>query len=59
MNAALSFRVSVCRLLSASRLRECGGTGRLLPIYRHRRGFRSGGRSLAYAKELLLGKINQ
>ncbi|XP_043563916.1 complex I assembly factor ACAD9, mitochondrial isoform X1 [Chiloscyllium plagiosum] len=59
MSAALLFRVSVCRLLSASRLRGRGGTGRLLPIYRHRRGFRAGGRSLAYAKELLLGKIFQ
>ncbi|XP_043563917.1 complex I assembly factor ACAD9, mitochondrial isoform X2 [Chiloscyllium plagiosum] len=59
MSAALLFRVSVCRLLSASRLRGRGGTGRLLPIYRHRRGFRAGGRSLAYAKELLLGKSRQ
>ncbi|XP_060691527.1 complex I assembly factor ACAD9, mitochondrial [Hemiscyllium ocellatum] len=59
MSAARLFRVSACRLLAASRLPERGGTGRLLPVYRHHRGFRSDGRSLAYAKELLLGRINQ
>ncbi|XP_048403550.2 complex I assembly factor ACAD9, mitochondrial isoform X2 [Stegostoma tigrinum] len=54
-------RVSACRLPLASgkRLREDGSTGRLLPTCCHHRGFRSADRSLAYVKELILGKINQ
>ncbi|XP_048462675.1 complex I assembly factor ACAD9, mitochondrial [Rhincodon typus] len=60
-SGVLLARLSACRLLLASgkRLREDGSTGRLLPTCCHHRGFRSDGRSLAYAKELILGKINQ
>ncbi|XP_041047915.1 complex I assembly factor ACAD9, mitochondrial isoform X1 [Carcharodon carcharias] len=56
MSGAALFRVSASRLLSASGKR---GAGSLLPACCHRRGFRTDGRSLAYAKDLFLGKINQ
>ncbi|XP_078065808.1 complex I assembly factor ACAD9, mitochondrial isoform X1 [Mustelus asterias] len=57
MAAAAWLRVSACRLLSASgrRLPEHGATTACC----HRHGFSTDSRSLAYAKDLMLGKINQ
>ncbi|XP_072328655.1 complex I assembly factor ACAD9, mitochondrial [Scyliorhinus torazame] len=62
MSGAAWIRVSACRLLAASRKcfpEQCAAAVRLLPARCHRRGFSTDGRSLAYAKDLMLGKINQ
>uniref|UniRef100_UPI00398EC25D complex I assembly factor ACAD9, mitochondrial n=1 Tax=Pristiophorus japonicus TaxID=55135 RepID=UPI00398EC25D len=62
MSAAALLRVSVSRLLPASgkRLPKHPGAGRpLLLAFCHRRGFTTHCRTLAYAKDLFLGKINQ
>ncbi|XP_078399585.1 complex I assembly factor ACAD9, mitochondrial [Cetorhinus maximus] len=60
MSGAALLRVSASRLLSASGKRGAtAAAGSLHPACCHRRSFRTDGRSLAYAKDLFLGKINQ